>query len=40
MFESIRGKLVCPFCGKKFSKTSAFVSHVVEAHRKEVEELF
>lgn len=34
-----RGLLICPFCKKRFLRASAFVTHILKAHDKELEEL-
>lgn len=34
-----RGLRICPFCGKKFLRSPAFVSHLVKSHMCEIENL-
>jgi len=34
-----RGGKVCPFCGKKFKRTSSLVTHILKYHGDDIEEL-
>ncbi|MDK6028958.1 hypothetical protein QPL79_06240 [Ignisphaera sp. 4213-co] len=34
-----RGLLICPFCKKRLLRASAFVTHILKVHGKELEEL-
>lgn len=34
-----RGLRICPFCGKRFLRPSAFVSHILRLHVYDLEEL-
>ena len=39
LLNRFRGTLVCPFCGKRFLRSSAFVTHVTKKHISEIEEI-
>jgi len=40
LYNGVRGKNICVFCGKRYRKRSALVQHLINVHYREIEELF